>query len=278
MARYARPATLDEALGLLAQGGWTVVAGGTDVYPAKADAVLRTDMLDITALPLRGIARQPDGWRIGALTTWTDVVCAGLPSGLAVLVEAAREVGSVQIQNAATVAGNIVNASPAADGTVALIALGATVEIAGGGATRRVPLEDFVTGPRQVALRPGELVLAAHVPDPGPGARSGFAKLGARRYLVISIAMAAAAIAAPGGVVQSARVVIGACSPVARRMRDLEERMIGLHISDVAAAIEAEDSRVLSPISDIRADRAYRLQAAPELVRRLLRRIAEDAE
>lgn len=277
MAAWARPATLDHALALLAGDGprWRIVAGGTDVYPALAEAAPRTDMLDITAVAgLRGIGRSSAGWRIGALTTWSDIARAPLPPGLAVLQQAAVEVGSIQIQNAGTIAGNIVNASPAADGTVALLALEAAVEVAGPAGVRVVALADFVTGPRQVALGAGELVTAVLLPDSGEGARSAFVKLGARRYLVISIAMVAACIGFEAGRVLRAAVAVGACSPVACRLPALEARLIGARAADMAGLVRASDADGLTPLSDVRARAAYRRQSVPVLLSRALAQIA----
>ena len=276
MAAYLRPATLADALAALAADpGLRVVAGGTDVYPALAEAAPRTAMLDLTALPLRGIARDGDTWRFGALTTWADIMGADLPPGFAALQQAAREVGSPQIQTTGTIAGNIVNASPAADGTVALLALGAWVEVAGR-VPRRVALVDFVLGPRRVALAPGELVVAVHVPDPGPGV-AGFAKLGARKYLVISIAMVAANLRLEGGIIAQAGIAVGSCSPVARRLTALETRLVGVPLAQAAAQVRAGDADGLAPISDVRAGAGYRRDVVPVLVARLLDRLAGEA-
>src|SRR5438445_641259 len=146
-ARYERPATLDEATRLLAAGSWQVLAGGTDLYPAHVGRPLERPLLDIGAIEaLRGIGRRPSGWTIGAATTWTEVLRADLPPLFDALKQAAREVGGVQIQNTGTVAGNLCNASPAADGTPVLMALDAQVVLRGAGGERRVPAVDFVLG------------------------------------------------------------------------------------------------------------------------------------
>jgi len=122
-----RPESLDAALALL-EGGGVLLAGGTDVYPALRDGAPPAAMIDLTGVAaLRGISRDGRGWRIGAATTWTDVIRADLPPSFDGLKLAAREVGSVQIQNAGTVAGNICNASPAADGVPALLTLEAAI-------------------------------------------------------------------------------------------------------------------------------------------------------
>lgn len=275
MPAYLRPRSLPEALAALRDDpGLRVVAGGTDVYPALGDAVLRTPMLDLTALPLRGIRRDDaGGWHIGALTSWTEIARAALPPGLHGLQQAAREVGALQIQNAGTIAGNIVNASPAADGTVALLALDAAVVIEGA-APRVVPLAEFVLGPRRVALAPGELVSAIRIPDPGP-AVAGFSKLGARKYLVISIAMVAVVLRLHGAQIAHAGIAVGACSPVARRLPALEARLIGAPLAEAAGLLREGDLADLAPISDVRAEAGYRRAAVPVMLARLLAELAE---
>ena len=190
-AAHFSPLHLDEALALLAERPRQLVAGGTDFFPAKGRAPVTRDILDISRLSgLRGLDWQAnDSLRIGATTTWTDIIRTKLPPGFDALKAAAREVGSVQIQNAGTIAGNLCNASPAADGVPPLLTLETTVEIAGPNGSRRLALPDFILGPRQTALEDGELVVALHVPPLPAGARAAFHKLGARKYLVISITM-----------------------------------------------------------------------------------------
>jgi len=271
VSAYFRPHSLSEAVALLAaHPGLKVLAGGTDLYPAAADRAPHMPVLDLAGIAdLRGIERQGCGLRIGALATWTDVQRAGLGPAHAALVQAGREVGSPQIQNVATVVGNICNASPAADGTVALMALDAEVLIAGPAGSRRVPLSDFVTGVRRVALSPGEVVSGLYLP-PAAG-RSAFLKLGARKYLVISIAMVAARLVlGPDGRVAQAALAVGACAPVACRLPRLEAALIGLTASQVPGAVRPELVEGLAPISDVRADAAYRHDAVPVLLRRAL--------
>ena len=113
----------------LERGGVSVIAGGTDWFPQAGEVLPKVSLLDVTGLPgFRGISKVPGGWRLGAATRWSDVVAADLPSGFDGLKAAAREVGSLQIQNAGTLAGNLCNASPAADGMPPLLCLGAEVE------------------------------------------------------------------------------------------------------------------------------------------------------
>ncbi|MFZ5964979.1 FAD binding domain-containing protein [Thalassococcus sp. BH17M4-6] len=263
-----RPTSLDAALALLADGG-VVLAGGTDVYPALRDAAPPDRMIDVTGIAgLRGIARTDSGWRIGAATTWTDVLRADLPPLFDGLKLAASEVGAMQIQNTGTLAGNLCNASPAADGVPPLLALDTQVVLAREGRERRLPLGDFLQGPRQTACRPDELMTALEVPfaeDTG-----GFLKLGARRYLVISIAMIGVTVAAQQGRISRARIAVGACSPVARRLDTLEAALAGADARDVADIVAQADLSVLTPIDDVRAPATYRTDAVRTLVRRAL--------
>ncbi|WP_029031487.1 FAD binding domain-containing protein [Salinarimonas rosea] len=280
MSRYLRPGSIDEAVGLLStDAALRIVAGGTDVYPSLGEAAARAAFLDIVRIPgLRGITRENEAWRIGAATTWSDVVRAPLPAFFDGLKLAGREVGAIQIQNAGTLAGNVVNASPAADGTVALMALDARVEIAGSDGRRVMPLGDFVTGVRSVALKPGEIVTALLVPDRPAKSRSSFLKLGARRYLVISIAMVSAVVDLDdAGMIAEAGIAVGACSPVARRLPALEARLVGVPPAQAADVVLASDADVLSPIDDVRARAGYRRDAAITLVRRTLAACAEAA-
>ncbi|MEM8622521.1 MAG: FAD binding domain-containing protein, partial [Pseudomonadota bacterium] len=167
-----RPESVEEAVAALAQGGWRPLAGGTDVYPSLGQAPV-PPLLDLTGIAaMRGISIGTDTIRIGALATWSDVVAAPLPPAFDALKTAAQQVGGVQVQNAGTVAGNICNASPAADGVPPLLALDASVELAGPAARRVLPPGAFITGVRQTALHADEIVTAILVPSPDPSARS----------------------------------------------------------------------------------------------------------
>jgi len=187
-------------------------------------------------------------------------------------------VGGVQVQNLGTVVGNICNASPAADGIPCLLTLGAEVVLVSRAGRRTIPLADFVLGPRRTARRPEELVLALQIPAPPETARASFLKLGARRYLVISIVMVAAyAEIAADGRIARARIAVGACSPVARRLFALEADLIGQRPDP--ALVEARHLAPLAPIDDVRGTAAYRRAAALELVRRAVAALGmEEAE
>ena len=278
MGTYVRPTTLPQALEYRRDGA-EILAGGTDFWPVRVgrsgystpDAVV----LDLGAVGcLRGISRQDGQWRIGALVTWTDIAEAGLPSAFRALQMAAREVGGRQVQNRGTIAGNLCNASPAADSVPALLALGASVELASLTGTRTIPLAQFLVGPRRTTLRPDEVMTALLVPEPHPQTRSHFIKLGARRYQLISVVMGAAVVRFDAGKVADAAIAIGACSPVAMRLPALEAAMIGAQIVDLAGLPMAAHLTDLAPIDDVRANAVYRREAAMVVTRRLLAELA----
>ena len=278
MTRFERPESVEEASRLLALGEWAVLAGGTDLYPAHVGRPLAQPVLDITAIAdLRGIRRDADGgWTIGATTTWTDVVRADLPPLFDGLKQAAREIGGVQIQNAGTVAGNVCNASPAADGSPVLMALGASVVLTSERGEREVPVERFVRGNRRTARAADELVVAIRVPRASRRARSVFLKLGGRRYLTISMTMVALTIDVDEqGAITEAGVAVGSCAVVARRLPALEARLAGAKLGDaLASLVEPADLAPLVPIDDLRATAAYRSDATLTLLRRALATLA----
>lgn len=270
MDTYARPTTLAEALALIAGGGWRVLAGGTDLYPG-AGTRLAGPVLDLSDVAgLSGIAAG-DGLRIGGATSWAQIAAAELPPAADALRAAARVVGGRQVQVAGTIGGNLCNASPAADGVPPLLALGAGVELASARGLRRMPLADFLLGPRRTALTPGEVLAAVLIPPAGLRGRSAFVKLGARSHLVISIAMVAARLVVEGGRIAEAAVAVGACSPVAARLPLVEAALVGAEPGSAADRVAAADVQAsLAPIDDVRATADYRRQAAVGLVRRAI--------
>jgi CO/xanthine dehydrogenase FAD-binding subunit len=274
---YARPRTLPEAVAALSGELPLILCGGTDVYPAHVGKTLGRNILDLSGVAgLAGITNERAVIRIGAATTWSEVIATPLPRAFDALKQAAREVGSVQIQNRGTVGGNLCNASPAADGIPPLLALDAEVELISAKARRRLPLVDFITGYRKTALAPGELLAAVLVPMNVGDMASAFVKLGARRYLVISIVMAAALMRRDGrGRIAEARVAVGAASAVACRLHDLERDLRGLEPEmRPSTIIQERHVARLTPIDDMRATAAYRRDAAMTIAGAALDRAA----
>lgn len=274
MERYFRPALLEQALAALASGPCTVVAGATDFYPSRPVPQPDEAILDITAVAgLRTIEQRRESWFVPCLATWSDVIDAKLPPCFGALKQAARQVGGVQIQNVGTVMGNLCNASPAADGVPCALALDASVVVASLRGRRMVSLTDFIEGPRRTALQQDEMAIGLHIPDTGGISR--FEKLGARAYLVISIAMVAAWVRLDGDCIAEARVAVGACGPRAILLPELAQSLVG-QICE-SATIAPEHLVALTPIDDIRAPAAYRREAASILVHRAVRGLAPAA-
>ncbi|HET7106370.1 MAG TPA: FAD binding domain-containing protein [Candidatus Acidoferrum sp.] len=270
---YFRPNSLQDALNVLADTRATILAGGTDVFPSLGERPLSGPVLDISGLAeIRGIQFTPEHIVFGARTTWSDVLAARLPSGFDGLKAAAREVGSVQIQNTATIAGNLCNASPAADGVAALLALDAEIVLTSRNASRTLPLAEFILGNRKTARRPDELLTSIRVPRRVQDAASVFLKLGARRYLVISIVMVAAnLVVEPAGNIREALICVGSCSAAAQRLPELERVLVGLPArSGLPEILKPEFLAPLSPIDDVRGTAQYRRDAAFTLVGRAL--------
>lgn len=276
-APYHQPATLDEALDILARGGLTVAAGCTDLFAATERRDLPGAVLDVSRVAgLRGIGRGDDALRIGAMTTWAEIRDADLPPAFDGLKLAAREVGARQIQARGTLGGNLCNASPAADGVPPLLTLDAEVELARRDGVRRMALADYLIGPRQTARAPDELLTAVVIPAEACTGTGHFLKLGARKHLVISIAMTAARLVVEDGIVRHAALSVGACSPVATRLPEAEAALVGHPLDPARLTVDVIAPR-LSPIADARADAAYRTTAAVELLRRTIapgRRVA----
>jgi CO/xanthine dehydrogenase FAD-binding subunit len=275
---YFRPNTLTEAVQALGLSGGQILAGGTDFFPSLGDRSVTGTVVDISALrELKGVIREANYIRIGGLTTWTEITKAQLPRCFDGLKAAAKEIGGIQIQNRGTVAGNLCNASPAADSVPPLLALDA---LAG---ARRMPLADFIVGNRRTVRQPGEILSQILVPRAAEDASSTFLKLGARRYLVISIVMVAVVIQKDAADrVREARVSVGSCSVVARRLRELEHALVGAPVESgpgvgsLGSLVTADRLQDLSPIGDVRATAAYRHEAAVRLVQRALDVCAES--
>ncbi len=268
---YFAPESLGDALTAAADGA-KIVGGCTDFYPALAPGKMPTDIVDITRVrEMRQIAKCVDGWRIGAAVTWAEIAAYPMPTYLRCLQQAAVTVGSVQIQNSATIGGNICNASPAADGIPPLLVLDAKLEIQSQSANRTIPLAEFITGVRRVDLSPGELLTAIIIPKVTSPSGSSFVKLGSRKFLVISIAMASALVAVRDRRLDDVRIAVGSCAPTAVRLPLLEQKLCGLPVNAVAGyRILSAHLAALTPISDMRGTVEYRFMAAGELCRRAI--------
>ncbi len=272
---WLRPRDLAEALAMLAERPAAVpVAGGTDLVVQLRDGRRRADMvLDLSPLDLRGVRRRRGGLEIGAATTMAAIardpeVRRDYPG----LAAAAAQVGAWPIQCRATLAGNLANASPAADTAPPLLVAGAVLEVASARGDRLLPLRDFFLGPGRCALEPGELIVAVFLPPVPAGVVERFTKVGPRREQAISmVSLAARARAEADGRLGCIRLALGSVAPTPVRARATERLLEGRRPD---AATRREAALVLqsdiAPIDDLRAPARYRRIAAAVLLDRFL--------
>jgi carbon-monoxide dehydrogenase medium subunit len=272
-----RAANLKDASALLARFKPDVrlLAGGTDVLVDLKTA--RMSVGHLVALggieELRGVSRGPDGLRIGALTTLTELDRSPLVAGeFAALRDATSKMATPQIRNAATVGGNLAGAVPCADLPPILIAMNAAVLLSSAAGERSVPLEDLILGPRTTSLRQDELLVAVTVPRPGARFGAAYARLGLREANAIAVAGVAAGLELnDNGTVRSVRLALCAVAPTPKLVKSVAELLVGRRLDEAAlrkaaaAAMEAAQ-----PISDLRGSAEYRREIVGILARRAL--------
>jgi CO/xanthine dehydrogenase FAD-binding subunit len=267
---YYRPENINDAIATLSETELTIAAGCTDLFPTTQEDSLGGSILDISDITsLKKITVENEFRRIGSGVTWTDIENQELPNCYEMLKECSLQVGSRQIQNVGTIGGNLCNASPAADGVPCLLSLDASIELISINGKRVLKLEDFIKGSRNTELKKNEILSAILIPEKAERGHSSFVKLGARKYLVISIAMVACKINLDGDIISDIAISIGSCSAVARRLGELENTLIGKNVnSDLTQDIYNFDYKNhISPINDIRGTDAYRLEVAKVLVK-----------
>jgi len=268
-----RPRTLAEALVMLRdEGPLMALAGCTDVYVGLQFGSL-TDrrFLDLWPLhELRGIHAAPSSLRIGALTTFSELVASPIVRRrLPMLVAASREVGGRQIQNRGTLGGNIANASPAGDSLPVLAAANASIVLQSASAERRVPFTAFYTGYRASVRRPDELIAAIEIPR--IEGRQYWRKVGTRRAQAISKVCLAGLIRVEANAIQDVRIAIGSVAPTVVRAMATEEALRGQPLdADTIAAAERALPTDIAPIDDIRSTARYRARVAANLLREFL--------
>lgn len=274
--------TLADAYAVLAERGNNIkiIAGGTDLMVLmNARALDALDFLDIWGLDeLRGITDRGSTLRIGALTTFAEIAQSALVlDGMPALAEAARTVGAIQIQNRATIAGNIVNASPAGDSLPVLAAYEAEVEAGSTQGVRRIPFRSFYAGYRQTTLEPNELVVAIWIPKLRKGDRDYFRKVGTRRAQAISKVVMAARARVFGAHIESICIGVGSVAPTVLRAAQTESLLTGAQIT--RPAIEAARQMIASevePITDLRSTEIYRRTVTGNLLAAFLRQFIDS--
>ena len=273
--RYEAPETVEDAVRLLADtdGEAKPLAGGTDLLVQLRTDFVRPGMIvDLKRIPaLMDVTVKGEEIRVGAAVSGAtlgknEAVKAAWPG----VVEALELIGSTQIQGRASLGGNLCNGSPAADSVPALIAAGAVCEIAGPGGTRSVPVEDMVTGPGQLALGPGEIVVSFVIPKPLPRSGDAYLRFIPRTEMDIAVVGAGVALTLDeDGVCTHARLSLGAVAPRPLLVDDGAKALIGTKVDDDAlAALSAAASAACNPIDDKRGTIEYRVKVAGVLARR----------
>lgn len=282
--RYQAPRSLDEAAGILRTGNVTVLAGGTDLMPQTQSGKLQFQplLMNVRHVPeLKGIAEQGGVVRIGALVTISELLeSARVRERLGLLWQACDHFASDQIRNAATLGGNVCNASPAGDTLVPLLALDARVVLAakpnGALETRRVPLGEFLLGPGRTCRTSAELLVAIEVPLPPAGFAGEFYKHGTRPGLDISAISIAAGARREGKLLRDVRIAFGAVAPTPIRAPHAEALLEGSECNEkilqAASRAALEDVR---PISDIRASDWYRRELIQNMLNRVLSHVCQ---
>jgi xanthine dehydrogenase iron-sulfur cluster and FAD-binding subunit A len=261
---YLRPTDLAEALDLLERYGdqARVIAGGTDVIVELQRGVKPTrTLIDITGLhSLKYIRYEADMLSLGALATHNDVIMsADCQQHCLPLAQACWEVGAPQIRTRATIAGNLITASPANDTITPLLALNAQVVLVSKRGERIMPLHEFYTGFRKTALKPGELLREIRVPAMAANQRGLFLKLGLRRAQAISVINIAFVLTFADQIVSDARITLGCLAPTCVRAHTVEAFLMGKSLDE---AVCTEAGRLAlndaAPIDDVRASATYR--------------------
>lgn len=269
--------TIDAALEVLAgEKNVRILAGGTDLMVLLNARQFRAPaFLDIWKVSeLRGIRDEGEGLRIGALTSFSEIINSALTrKWTPLLVEAALTIGAIQIQNRGTLGGNLVNGSPAGDSLPVLAVLDAEIVITSRArGTRRVGYKDFYTAYRRTVLEADEIVTSIRVRKLERGEKGFFYKVGTRRAQAISKVMMAARLAMNNGTIESCAISYGSMTPVVRRAGQVEATLKGWNSgSTLPDVIPDLLERELSPIDDIRSTARYRMRVAGNLLARMLR-------
>ena len=283
---YGFPRSVDEALAMLAthDGRARLIAGGTDLVLQLQEAKRQIEALvDVTRIPGLATVTRDDGTiSMGAAVTYRQAINSPvLQAGAAVLVEAARRVGSPQIRNVGTLVGNVVNAMPAADAAIALFALGAELEIASPAGRRWAPIETLYEGPGRSKVDPArEMVTAVRFPALGENQGSAFVRLSRRKALALPVLNVAVVIALNGHAFQWARIAMGPVAPLPFRAHTAEEALRGMpaDAEAIRQAVEIAAQEAQPRSSLLRASKEYRQETLKVLLRRALERALVQAQ
>src|SRR6185295_3542472 len=269
MLAYTAPTTVEDAVRALAgaSGMAKILSGGTDLLVQLRSGRARPDLIvDIKKIPeMSGITARDGGFAIGAATSGAELgEHAALRKAWPGIVEAANLIGSTQVQGRATLAGNLCNASPAADSVPALIAARATCVAAGANGRREVPVESIVTGPGRTSLKSDEFIVEFRLPRRAPRSADAYLRFIPRNEMDIAVVGAGVNVTLDaGGTCTDARMVLGAVAPTAVLVADAATALIGHKLDDATlSALDSAAQRACKPIDDKRGTIAYRTKVA----------------
>lgn len=270
---FYAPKTLEEALGLIndLRQQAVILAGGTDLVPKmNYNKIHPNNIIYINNIGLNYIKKEDGKIKIGATTTLAELLKNKVISeNASVLKDAVKVMGSMAIRNAATIGGNLVNASPAADSAIPLMILDAELVLKSNEDERTVKVEEFFTGPGETVLKSNEILVEIIIPV--CSGKSVFKKLGKRKSETLSIVNTGARVVLEEGYCKEARIAIGSVAPTPLRCRNAEKILENKKITEevIQSAVDAviED---ISPIDDQRATAWYRKQVAGVLMKRTL--------
>ena len=279
MRHYVKIEAIPKLLERIGEPGARILCGGTDLVvkmrSGAIDPELLFDISDTEAL--RGIEEKDDRVIIGAATTVSEIIADRLVTEkLPLLQTVLRTLGSTQIRNRATLGGNLVNASPAADSAIPLLLYGADVIVAGVREERQVPVEDFLVSPGRTALASDEFVRGVSIPVSSVKFSSFFHKVGRRKAMIIAIASLGALVSTKDDTIDEIRLAAGSVAPRPIRLRALEADLTGKQITpSLIDQAKKAATRAVSPIDDVRASADYRREVIGELVARVLRNVVK---
>jgi carbon-monoxide dehydrogenase medium subunit len=275
MLAYTAPTTVEEAVRALAGAPGTakILSGGTDLLVQLRSGRVKPGLIvDIKKIPgISGIREQDGGFVIGASTPGAEIgECEALQRAWPGVVEAANLIGSTQVQGRASLAGNLCNASPAADSVPALIAARATCVVAGPNGRREVPVESIATGPGRTSLGLGELIVEFHLPKRPPRSADAYLRFIPRTEMDIAVVGVGVNLALDAsGACTDARVVLGAVAPTAILVPEAAAALVGRKLDESAlAALDQAAQRACKPIDDKRGTIEYRTKVAGVMARR----------
>ncbi len=272
---FVQPHSLEEAVRYLEEDpGLVPAAGCTDLMIRGVEALHQMDrVIDLLSIPeLRGIREVEGGLEIGATTPFSEIRrSAAVRSAFPALARAAGQIGGWQIQNRATLGGNLANASPAGDSLPVLLALDATLVLASVRGLREISYDGFHSGYRKTALQPGEIVARIRLPLPAPGTVQAFRKVGTREAQAISKVVVAMAGRIEGGRIADIRLAAGSVAPTPIRLRAAEDAVRGQAAGPETADLAGREAAgAVTPIDDVRSTAEYRSFALERVVRRMV--------